>query len=255
MERRDDTGTALASPGPERGGRSRDLRTRDYATPDSEPATLRATTDDVEPLPNRRYTSILFWRLVKALDSRREPARILDLGPTSQANIEFWGRRGFKVTCYDLARHEVERLQDEPITNLTLSPEKVRMRSLPFDGESFSAICAWNVFARVPYVVARRYARECYRLMTPTGILHAVFLDAEGRLDTRRRYRIADRQQLDVVSGASLPSADSRWVEAELAFLFSAFDACETKAAPCNTRELLAQRGPVRPMPSGDARE
>lgn len=253
MERRDDTGTTVARSEESRGGQGRDLRTRDYATPDAEPATFRASTDDIEPLPNRRYTSILFWRLVKAMEPQREPARILDLGPTNQANVRFWGERGFRVTCHDLARHELEQLQGERITNLTLSPEKVRARRMPFDDESFSAICAWNVFARLPYVVARRYARECYRLMAPTGILHAIFLDAGGRLDARRRYRIADRQQLDVASGPPLPSADSRWVEADLAFMFSAFDACETKAAPCNTRELLAQRGPIRPI-SGDGR-
>jgi len=245
VERRDDTSTALAASPPDGKSRSRDLRTRDYATPDSEPATLRAGADDVDPLPNRRYTSILFWRLVKALDPARAPARILDLGPTSQANIRFWGERGFRVTCYDLVRPEGGQLEGESITNLTLAPEKVRGRSLPFDDESFSAICAWNVFARLPYVVARRYARECYRMMVPAGILHAIFLDAEGRLDARRRYRIADRQQLDVVSGPP-PGGDSRWVEADLAFMFAAFDACETKAAPCSTRELLAQRGPIR---------
>jgi len=91
-------------------------------------------------------------------------------------------------------------------------------------------------------MAARRYIRECNRVLRPQGILHAIFLDAEGRLDTRRQYRIADKQQLDVVSGASRRGIKASSVEAELAFLFSSFDACETKAAPCQTRELLAQR-------------
>ena len=47
----------------------RDLRTQDYATPDTKPATVSSgTDDDTDPLPNRRFTSILFWRMVKALD-------------------------------------------------------------------------------------------------------------------------------------------------------------------------------------------
>ena len=230
----------------ETGLRSRDLRTQDFATPDAEPVILLAGSDDLDPLPNRRYTSILFWRLVRAIDPHESPARILDLGTATQPNIQFWGERGFRVTCYDLARHEMERLDKEPITNLTLAPDKIRDRSLPFADESFSAICTWNTFARLPFMVARKYVRECYRVLHPTGIVHAIFLDAAGRLDCRRQYRVADRQQLDVVSDAPRrgnPTPD--WVGAELAFLFSSFDACETKPAPCQTRELLAQRGPI----------
>ncbi|MFQ5743476.1 MAG: methyltransferase domain-containing protein [Acidobacteriota bacterium] len=224
---------------------SRDLRTKDFATPDARPMTLLAASEDAEPLPNRRYTSILFWRLVKALDPEAEPARILDLGNTTQANIRFWAERGFLVTCYDLAYHEHKLLEQQPITNLTLAPEKIRERVIPFKDEAFSAICAWNIFARLPFIVARRYVRECYRIMSPTGILHAIFLDAGGRIDCRRRYKVADRQQLDVCSNSPPPNQTADWVGAELAFLFSSFDACETKPAPCQTRELLAQRGPI----------
>ena len=226
---------------------SRDLRTQDFATPDAEPAMLLAGRDDADPLPNRRYTSILFWRLVRALDPSDAPARILDLVSTSQANIHFWAERGFRVTCYNLAHHELRRLGDEPISNLTLAPDKLRELALPFPDESFSAICAWNILARLPFMVARRYARDCYRIMHPRGILHAIFLDADGRLDGRREYRVADRQQLDVISGRTDRHLATDWVEAELAFLFSHFDACETKPAPCQTRELLAQRGPITP--------
>ena len=227
-------------------GPTRDLRTQDFATPDAEPVTvITGSDDDADPLPNRRYTSILFWRLVRALDPDEAPARVLDLGPTTHANMHFWAKRGFKVTCYDLERHEVKELEREPISNLTLSAERLNQRHLPFDNDAFSAVCAWNSLARLPFMAARRYARECSRVLRPRGILHAIFLDAEGRLDARRHYRIADRKQLDVVSGENRRVVKASSVEAELAFLFSSFDACETKPAPCQTRELLAQRGPV----------
>jgi hypothetical protein len=103
-------------------------------------------------------------------------------------------------------------------------------------------VCAWNCLSRLPFVSARRYIRECNRVLRPQGIMHAIFLDAAGRLDTRRQYRIADRQQLRVMSGTSRRGIEPTLVEAELAYLFSSFDACESKAAPCQTREVLAQR-------------
>ena len=221
----------------------RDLRTQDFATPDAEPATVSSGTDDeTDPLPNRRYTSILFWKMVNALDPSEPPARILDLGPTSHANIHFWAERGFRVTCYDLEKHEMEELERQPITNLSLAADRMNQRRLPFEDAAFAGICTWNFFSRLPFVSARRYIRECNRLLRSRGILHAIFLDAAGRLDTRRQYRIADRQQLDVVSGHSRRGIDPTLVEAELAFLFSSFDACESTASPFQTRELLAQR-------------
>lgn len=221
----------------------RDLRTQDFATPDADPVTVSARTDDeTDPLPNRRYTSILFWKMVNALDSVNPPARILDLGPTSHANMHFWAERGFRVSCYDLERHEMEELERQPITNLSLAADRMNQRHLPFEDGAFAGICAWNCFSRLPFVSARRYIRECNRVLRSRGILHAIFLDAAGRLDTRRQYRIGDRQQLDVVSGHSRRGIDPTLVEAELAFLFSSFDAFESTAAPCQTRELLAQR-------------
>jgi SAM-dependent methyltransferase len=221
----------------------RDLRTQDFATPDTKPATVSSgTDDDTDPLPNRRFTSILFWRMVKALDPEVAPARVLDLGPTNHQNMHFWAERGFTVSCYDLERHEMEELEREPITNLSLAADRMNQRQLPFEDGAFAAVCAWNCLSRLPFVSARRYIRECNRVLRPQGIMHAIFLDAAGRLDTRRQYRIADRQQLDVVSGTSRRGIKPTLVEAELAYLFSSFDACETKAAPCQTREVLAQR-------------
>lgn len=221
----------------------RDLRTKDFATPDADPFTVSAgAEDDADPLPNRRFTSILFWRMVKALDPEAAPARVLDLGPTNHQNMHFWAERGFRVSCYDLERHELEELEREPITNFSLAADRINQRQLPFEDSAFAAVCAWNCFSRMPFVAARRYIRECNRVLRPQGILHAIFLDAGGRLDARRQYRIADRQQLEVVSGASRRGIKSTPVEAELAYLFSSFDACETKAAPCQTREVLAQR-------------
>ena len=234
---------AVGAPTVEANKTGRDLRTQDFATPDAKPVTISSGTDDeTNPLPNQRYTSILFWKMVKALDPNEPPARILDLGPTSHANMHFWAERGFQVSCYDLEKHEMEELEHQPITNLSLAADRVNQRRLPFEDNAFAGICAWNCFSRLPFVSARRYIRECIRILRSRGILHAIFLDAAGRLDTRRQYRIVDRQQLDVVSGHSRRGIDPTLAEAELAFLFSSFDACESKSAPCQTRELLAQR-------------
>lgn len=230
----------------------RDFRTRDFATADAEPATLGASPEDYDPLPNRDYTSVLFWRFARALDPQAPPRRILDLGPTVDENIRFWADRGFRVTCLPILEREARALRDTAIEPPTLSRDRLAERSLPYPDESFSAVCAWNVFATLPFVLGRRYLQECYRVLHPSGLIHAIALDAPGRLDARREYRVADRQQLAVSSRRQPRTASREMVDAELELLFSRFDAIDIRAAPCQTRELIAQKAPTNNFPGGD---
>ena len=221
----------------------RDLRTRDFAT-----ATLDvAERSEDDLLPNRAYPSNLLWRMTGALDASAAPARILDLGPTNNENIQFWARRGFGVSCFDLFTREARRLGPLEITPLTLSTDTLRQQRLPFEDGSYSAICSWNVLSRLPFVLARQFARECHRLLCRSGLMHAVFLDSDGRLDTRRQYQIVDRQSLQVTSAAVPRRLPTNWVDAEIRLMLSRFAACEIQAAPSYTREVLAQRAPIRP--------
>lgn len=228
-------------------GPNRDVPRRDQLGAALEPAQA-GTPPDEDLLPNRDYPSNLFWRMTKALDPDVPPGRILELGATNNANIQFWAERGFDVTCYDLFAHEARRLGDEEITPLTLSSDNLRRQSLPYDSDSFSAICVWNVLSRLPFLLAQQFARECHRVLHPSGLLHAVFLDIDGRLDTRRRYQIADRQTLRVMSAGVPPRLPNNWVDAEVRLMMSRFAACEIRSAPSHTREVLAQRDPVRPL-------
>jgi len=185
-----------------------------------------------------------------ALDPSRPPGRILDLGPTSNANIQFWVDSGFDVTCFDLFARESTRIGQETATPLTLSSDALRKCRLPYEDTAFSAICSWNVLARLPFVLAQRYARDCHRVLAPSGLLHAVFLDADGRLDTRRNYEVADRQSLRVSTAEVRRRLPDTWVDAEIRLMLSRFAACEIHPAPAHTREALAQRAPVTPPPA-----
>lgn len=222
----------------------RDLRRRDYATTHENVAITGSHPGD-DLLPNRAYPSNLIWRMTKALDPEQAPGRILDIGPTNNANIQFWAENGFDVTCHDLFAHESRRVADGEISPLTLASDTVRKLRLPFEGESFSAICAWNVLAKLPFVLAQQYARECHRMLAPSGLLHAIFLDVDGRPDTRRQYRVDDRQTLQVSSLAVPRPLPSCWIDAEIRLLLSRFGACEIQGTPAHTREALAQREPV----------
>ncbi len=156
--------------------------------------------------------------------------------------MRFWAERGFEVTCFDLFMHEIQRLQRLPSSPAALSKDEVKLRGLPFEDRGFSAICAWNVLERLPFVLAQQYARECHRLLLPGGLLHAVFVDSDAQLQMRRQFEIHDRQQLRIRSSDTAPRLPDAWVDAETKLMLSPFEACEIQRAPCSTREILAQR-------------
>jgi SAM-dependent methyltransferase len=225
----------------------RDLRRRDYASRLESSTAGTAPGEDL--LPNRAYPSNLIWRMTKALNPERPPGRILDLGPTNNDNIQFWAEQGFDIACHDLFTHESRRVDGGDISPLTLANDTVRKLRLPFESESFSAVCTWNVLARLPFVLAQQYARECHRVLAPSGLVHAIFLDADGRPDTRRQYRLHDRQTLQVSSVAVPRPLPTTWIEAEIRLLLSRFGACEIQGTPAHTREALAQREPIAQAP------
>lgn len=221
-------------------GIPRDFRLQDFAG--GELPRTGSVEDDL--LPSRTYPSSLFWRMAKALDPQAGATRILDLGPTSNANIQFWAERGFDVSCCDVFTREARRIAAGDVTALTLSGDAIRDQRLPYESESFAAVCSWNLLSRLPFVLAQQYARECHRVLVPGGLLHAIFLDAEGRLETRRTYQIADRQQLRVSSVVVPRRLPASWIDAEIKLMLGRFSACEIQPAPAHTREVIAQRSP-----------
>ena len=232
----------------------RDLLARDFAGGDAGFSHIETPSADADLLPNRNYPSPFFWRLARSLNPEAAPSKILDLGPTSNTNIQFWVRRGFQVSCYDLFAREAMSLSVGPVSPMSLAAESIRERQLPYAQESFSAICAWNVFSRLPFVLAHRYIRECYRVLHPSGLMHAIFLDVHGRPDSMRRYEAAEHNQLTVRSRGVPDTLPRAWLDAEIVLLFSHFDACGTLPAPCQTREVLVQRQPVNHFPSDHRR-
>ena len=224
-------------------------RARAGATAGDPPTRHRSGVRDLEAdlLPNRSYPSQALWRMTRALRPDAPPARVLDLGPTRNANIRFWTDRGFSVSCYDLLAHELEVLGDAEITPLTLARESLRRRRLPFEERSFSAVCCWSVLGQMPFLLAQRYAQECHRVLAPSGLLHAVFLDVEGRPEARRHYEIVDRQTLRVFTTPSRRRGAGRWIDAEIQLILARFGACEILPAAAATREVLAQRAPMVP--------
>lgn len=132
-----------------------------------------------------QYASALFGQFckrVRAMSEEDEPGvPLLDLGPSTTANVMYWVRAGHPVSAYDVMAREPT--EDDEIR-------------LEYDDGSFGGVLGWTALSHLQPVHARQLVRELGRVLRPGGWLFAVF-DGDGRKDpVAQRYRIVDAETL-----------------------------------------------------------
>lgn len=135
------------------------------------------TVESSEPADSE-YRSALFERFVGALTRIGPAARVLDLGPTTPANITFWAERGHRVSAIDLAA----RLE--------------RGDELDLSGVEYGGVVCWNVLALLSKERARQTVADLRAALVPGGAIFAIF-DGDGRAEPPSlRYRIVTESRL-----------------------------------------------------------
>lgn len=171
------------------------------------------------------YDSGLFADLTALVERLGRDVGILDLGPTTPANLMFWLRRGHRVTARDyLARRH------RGAHGLVLE-----------SGQRFGAIVTWNVFSFLPRSDARTLMAELQGYLMPGGGLFAIF-DGDGRrVPPTVRYRIVGEGRLAVEEGrfAAVPRAVST---SEIEALLGNLPTTRISVMRHGSRESLARR-------------
>lgn len=141
---------------------------------------LRPSSRTVEnpQITGSEYRSALFERFVGAVARIGSDAPVLDLGPTTPANITFWAERGHRVSAMDLA----SRLE--------------RRGELNLDRVEYGGIVCWNVLALLSKERARQIVADLRAVLVPGGAIFAIF-DGDGRAEPPSlRYRIVTDSRL-----------------------------------------------------------
>ncbi|MFW6198418.1 MAG: hypothetical protein ACOC5E_01200 [Acidobacteriota bacterium] len=171
------------------------------------------------------YESGLFADLTAIVERLGRHVDILDLGPTTPANLMFWVRRGHRVTARDyLAR------RGRSDRGLVLGPD-----------QSFGAIVAWNVLSFLPRSDARTLMAELQGYLMPGGGLFAIF-DGDGRrVPEAVRYRIVDEGRL-AFAGVDLGVAPRAVPTSEIEALLGSLPTARISVMRHGSREALARR-------------
>ncbi len=211
------------------------------------------SADDVPPGVIRRSSNGLkdfLWLL-----SDVQQGHILDLGPVSQATVNFFTERGFKIYSDDLLRSwkeflngEEERLRgsrpsapDAETAGGEASPARLAKlfleASLAFPPATFHAVLLWDVLdyldeELLPLIVAR-----LFWLLRGGGVVLGIFHSKKP--ESLHRYRIPDMEHIELVPTVPPLPLLRQLQNRDLMNLFAAYRSSKTFVGRDQLREGL----------------
>lgn len=178
-----------------------------------------------------------------------EGGRLLDLGSVSQATLNFFIERGFRVTTDDFLRSwkefriteaERQRLEEQSDFYEPLSPEQVAQRfldhSLQYPEEEFNAVLLWDIFDHLDGELLPKIADRLYDIVKPGGAVLAIF---HSKPERSYRYRIVDNQTIETIPIGPVSTHDHAFQNREILNLFGRFRSAKTFVGRDQLREGL----------------
>jgi hypothetical protein len=176
--------------------------------------------------------------------------RILDLGQVSQATLNFFIERGFRITTEDSLRSwkeflaaEEEGLRLAPIGNggqkisQAYLAEKFLETGLHYAEESFHGVLAWDLLDYFDSELLPRVMDRLYSLLLSSGVVLAMF---HSRTAERfHRYRIVDTQTIEILPAPTLAVHAHVFQNREILDLFGKFRSSKTFVGRDQLREAL----------------
>jgi SAM-dependent methyltransferase len=169
---------------------------------------------------------------------------VLDLGPTSSANINFLTSYGGRVYNVDVLRASQDReyvvQQEDGIE--TLDSGKFLSGNLDYPERQFDAILCWDVPDYLHEALVKPMVERIHKVLKPGGILLAFFHTKDAGHDSPYcRYHIVSGEVLDLE-----PRPDFRlqrvFNNRHIENLFKGFSSLKFFLARDNIREVLVVR-------------
>ncbi len=192
--------------------------------------------------PGRRSSGLN--ELTRTIASN-EPLYILDLGPTSPANISHLTGLGHKVYNEDVLKASTDPallLPPGDDGKVVLDADRFLSENLVYDKELFDVIFCWDVPDYLHESLVKPLVNRIHRILKPKGVLLAFFHTRDAGPDAPYyRYHIAGRDILELQTGPRFRLQrvfNNRHIEN----LFRDFNSIKFFLARDNVREVLVVR-------------
>jgi hypothetical protein len=175
---------------------------------------------------------------------------LLDLGPAWQTTLSFFIERGFRVSSEDFLRgwkafltEEEKRLREDASAYETLDmtprgrAERFLADNLQYPRSSFDAVLLWDLLDYLDPMLVKQMVANLSELLRPGGVILAMFHSKKP--EGFQRYRVADSNNLQVISTPIICPAQKVYQNREIQDLFSRFRTMKSFVGRDQLRESL----------------
>lgn len=186
------------------------------------------------------------WAALRKHLAAEPNLRVLDVGPTSPANVNYLTQSGHGVWMADLAAEALKGSWDLPPSEPGEQPgfdtESFFAQNMEFGGREFDVVLLWTALDYIPEPLVQPLIRQLHQAMRPGGRLLAIFhTKTTGPNTEYYRYHLTDSDSVEMQETEKFP-VRRVYTNRNIEKLFSAFSNTRSFLAKDNLYEVLITR-------------
>lgn len=186
------------------------------------------------------------WAALRKHLAEEPNLRVLDVGPTSPANVNYLTQSGHGIWMADLVAESLksgwETPPVEPDGEPGFNTTSFFHQNMDFGGREFDVVLLWTALDYIPELLVEPLIRELHRAMRPGGRLLAIFhTKTTGPNTEYYRYHLTDSDDVEMQETAKFP-VRRVYTNRNIEKLFSAFSNTRFFLAKDNLYEVIITR-------------
>ena len=186
------------------------------------------------------------WAALRKHLAAEPNLRVLDVGPTSPANVNFLTQAGHGIWMADLAAEALRGGWETPPSEAGGQPgfntDAFFAQNMDFGGREFDVVLLWTALDYIPELLVQPLVAELHRAMRPGGRLLAIFhTKMTGPNTEYYRYHLTDSDSVEMQEAEKFPIRRV-YTNRNIEKLFSAFGNTRFFLAKDNLYEVLITR-------------
>jgi SAM-dependent methyltransferase len=186
------------------------------------------------------------WAAMRKHLAEEPSLRVLDIGPTSPANVNYLTQAGHGVWMADLASESLKGNYELPPSEAGEKPGfdtgLFFAQNMDFGGREFDVVLLWTAIDYIPEALVEPLIRELHHSMRPGGRLLAIFhTKLTGPNTEYYRYHLTDTDSVEMQETEKFP-VQRVYTNRNIEKLFSAFSNARFFLAKDNLSEVIITR-------------
>ncbi len=186
------------------------------------------------------------WAALRKHLAAEPSLRVLDVGPTSPANINYLTQSGHGIWMADLATEALRGGWDlpplEPGDPPGFNVDEFFAQNMDFGGREFDVVLLWTALDYIPEPLVQPLIHQLHAAMRPGGRLLAIFhTKMVGPNTEYYRYHLTDSDSVDMQETEKFP-VRRVYTNRNIEKLFSAFSNTRSFLAKDNLYEVIITR-------------